>query len=240
MKKPIRRCLTILTIIISAFFSNAASLQEAKPSWNEKHLTEPMFEILGLLGEYISRFSPYTGVPMPDLIERFYPNEIEKADRLEALLGEHAVITGLKKDWRREIGKQGHVWLYSQAWSAIVNSFYVKVEKKTATLDAGIFDRATQAEMLRFLRGAYARYGSKDKGSTILMANAPYKVTTISLVLKKLGCTAIAIYRTYRMPNLFQAHFNPSPAVKEFLGIERTVLMPESDLSGWSVFAKID
>ena len=39
----------------------------------DTHLTESMYEILGMLGEYISRFDPGTGEPIPDLIESFYP-----------------------------------------------------------------------------------------------------------------------------------------------------------------------
>ena len=39
----------------------------------DTHLTEPMYEIPGMLDEYISRFDYGTSEPIPDLIESFYP-----------------------------------------------------------------------------------------------------------------------------------------------------------------------
>lgn len=101
----------------------------------DTHLTESMYEILGMLSEYISRFDPSAGEPIPDLIGSFYPHETNHADRLEILLRNHADMTGLRRDWRKEIGRQGHISFYSSQWSRIINSFYIKIDRTTATLD---------------------------------------------------------------------------------------------------------
>jgi hypothetical protein len=47
---------------------------------HKNHLTSAMYEMLGLLNEYISRFDFLDGTPDPWL-ERFYPHEKNPANR---------------------------------------------------------------------------------------------------------------------------------------------------------------
>ncbi len=211
-----------------------------------------MSEILGMVSEYISRFNYYTGEPHPGLVERFYPAELDLVDRFEKLLAAHAQITGLKRDWRRKIGKQGHVSFLSSSWANELNSFYVRVgkrwagaspvEKNWATLDPAIFANASREEMLRFLQGVYSRYGSEDKSSAIEMTNAPFKVETIAGVLKKLACAHVTIFVLPSLPHGYRVHFDPSPAVRERLGIQGTFLAPKNDnrCGNWKLFKKIN
>jgi hypothetical protein len=242
MKRTIIFCLVTLTIVLSAVVVNAAQWDNEKNLQRDLNLTEPMYEILGMLGEYISRFSYYDGEPHPNLIEIFYPNEIDLVEPFENLLVAHADITGLKKDWKKEKGKQGHIMFYSSLWSNIINSYYIKVEKQIATLNTAIFDNASQNEMLRFLQGANERFGAKDKSSSIEMTNAPYKVETIANVLKKLGCKDIVIFVLPALPHGYQVHFNPSPVVKKVLSIKRIVLEPSVKYANadWRLFKKIN
>jgi hypothetical protein len=200
-----------------------------------------MYEILGMLNEYISRFDYGTGEPIPDLIESFHPDETNHADRLESLLKNHADMTGLKRDWRKEIRRRGHIYFYSSQWSRIINSFYIKIDRTTATLDPTVFQQASRSEMVLFMQGVYARYGSDDKRSAIRMANAPYKIETIASVLKKLGCSDVVIFVLEYIPHLYQVHFNPSQIVIERLNIEQVALKPDmNDSPDWKVYKGIN
>ncbi len=211
--------------------------------WEDKHLTNPMYELLGMTDEYISRFDYVTGKPLPDLVECFYPDETREANRFDELLTEHARLTGARSDWRKEIGPQGHICFYSAQWAGIINSFYVKVDRRTATLDPRIFQKASQDEMLQFLRGAYGRYGSKDGQNFINMANAAYKITTIADVLEKLGCSDIVIYKTPEEyePGSYEIRFKPSPRIAEQLQIKDVVLEPgRNSVTDWKVYKRVN
>jgi hypothetical protein len=48
-----------------------------------------MYKLLGMLDEYISRFSYVTGEPYPNLVEFFYPSETDLADYFENLILEY-------------------------------------------------------------------------------------------------------------------------------------------------------
>jgi len=230
---------SILSMIILIVLASQVSTGPRRKARN-LGLTEPLFEIFGMLDEYITRFKYRGGEPEPNLIERFYPGEVKFADRFESLLGTHADLAGLKKDWTRKIGKQGHIGFYSRDWSAMLNSFYIKVNNTVATLDMKIFTAATENEMLRFLRGAYERFGAEDKSSNILMYNAPFKTETIGLVLKKLGCRDVAVFWLGGMPASYQVHFNPSSVVPKNLGITRIVLKPGYFPEHWTIYKTIN
>ena len=217
-----------------------------------RHLTAPMYEILGMLSEYLSRFNYYTNEPHPGLIESFYPKEMKVVERFEKLLADHADITGLREHWEKETGKQGHVRFMSSALADVINSFYVRIgmrysvravyEKRWVTLDPEVFASTAKDNMLRFLQGAYSRFGLPDKSSAIMMANAPYKMETIASVLKKLDCSYVMVYVLPSIPHRYQIHFSPSLEVRESLGIQRTVLIPEENFPNgdWRLFKKID
>jgi hypothetical protein len=252
MGKKIQLSFFAVVVLVAASLVNASAVPGAASPTGDRHLTGPMYEILGILSEYISRFDCYSGEPHPDLLETFYPSELDLADRFEKLLAAHAQITGLKRDWRRKIGKQGHVNFLSSLWSNALNSFYVRVgkrwpgsspvERNWATLDPAIFVNASREDMLRFLQGAYSRYGSKDKSSAIEMANASFKVETIAGVLKKMACVHVTIFVLPLLPHGYRVHFDPSPAVRELLGIQRTVMAPKNDTrcGNWKLFKKVN
>ena len=199
-----------------------------------------MYEMLGMLGENMGRFDLYTGDPIPELVESFYPHETHHADHFESLLRAHAALTGLEQDWTRKGGRQKHVRFYSSRWSGVMNSFYVKTSERTATLDARIFEDASEAETLLFLKGVFSRYGSTDKSSHITMANAPHKVTTIGTVLTRLGCSNVVVYVLEWIPHSYAVHFEPSPIVLEQLEIEKITLEPDrSGNADWKIFKRI-
>lgn len=204
MGKKIQLSFFVAVVLVAASLVNVSVVPGAASPTGDRHLTGPMYEILGMLNEYMSRFDYYTGEPHPGMIEWIYPVELDIVDRFEKLLSAHAQITGLKKDWKKEIGKQGHVRFISPQWANILNSFYVKIgdrwvtsdpsRKNWATLNPAIFENASQEEMLCFLQGAYSRFSLKDRSSAIMMANAPYKMETIAGVLQRLMCTHVKVY----------------------------------------------
>ena len=252
MRKRIERSLLAFVFLLVSLFLLNANGESGEKAAKSRHLTAPMHEMLGMLNEYLSRFNYYTNEPHPSLIETFYPKETKVVERFEKLLADHAKITGMRRDWKKEIGKQGHVRFMSEAWADVINSFYVRIEtrysvravyeKQWATLDPEIFAGASRRNMLRFLQGAYSRFGLPDKSSSIMMANAPYKMQVIADVLKKLGCSDVTIFVLPSIPHLYQVHFAPCPVVREGLGIQRTVLFPEENFPNgdWRLFKKSD
>ena len=51
--------------------------------YSDQYLTKSMYKILGMLGEYNSRFNFYTGKPRPEYVESFNADENELAEYFE-------------------------------------------------------------------------------------------------------------------------------------------------------------
>jgi hypothetical protein len=144
-------------------------------------LTPAMCEMLGMAAEYISRFDHWSGKPRPGHVESFYPHEIKLAAAYEKLIAAYQKESGLRLTYRRKEGPHGHVHLGSDQLSTIINSFYV-LKNKLATLDRKLILSSSKVCRLRYVTGAYARYGDKGR-NVIRMANAGQKVETIGHVL---------------------------------------------------------
>jgi hypothetical protein len=208
----------------------------------EQYLTNSMYQLLGMLEEYISRFNYYTGEPHPDRVERFYTSEGDSADYFEELIQEYLQECQVPFEYTRAVGPQGIIFS-STDLSAIVNSFYIKVTDHIATLDRNVFCEASEEDMLAYIEGAYMRYGIENE-SLIEMANAWLIMETVGYVLKELGCSHIAIFdtgATGAAPTVYAVIFEPSELVAHRLDIQRIVT--EADIAGtgeYALYLRID
>jgi len=192
-----------------------------------QYLTNTMYKMLGMLNEYISRFSYVTGEPYPDLVERGLP-ATELADYFEELILQFRDETQLSFEYTRETIDQRSVNFYSTDFSEIINSFYIKPYGFSATLDRNVFCDASEEDMLSYIESVYMRYGSEDKKNYIDMANAPDKMITIGLVLQELGCDNVSVYRkTEGTPTEYLVIFEPNELVANRLDIQRVLPVEE-------------
>jgi hypothetical protein len=178
--------------------------------------TETFFEILGMLDEYISRFEWNTGEPNKELIESFYPNEVDLAAHFENLLHEYEREMMTSYNITRSVGVQGHISFKSSILTETINSLYIVDSNKIATLNPEVVLNASQECKLRYIKGCYLRYGTDFK---IYFSNGPKKVLTIGKVLRQLNCKKITIYepRGNLLPVQLVLSFNPCDEVKELL-----------------------
>lgn len=208
------------TLLLGALLAVAPAAAMARTVAVPLIRTPAMYELLGMADEYMSRFDFYKGTPRPGFVEQFYPKEAQLAEAYVRLIRALEKESGRRFKVERKLGPQGHIELRSDALAAAINAHYVKVDGRTATLDRAALLRAPQAQLLRYLRGAYARYG-RNNTSSLRMANAPHKIETLGHVLKKLGCADVVIYATKRtIPGVFEVHFRPSPTVRKALPIK--------------------
>ncbi len=200
-------------------------------SWVEgerdlNNLSPTMFKMLGMLGEYISRFDPHHKKPRRELVVMFYPAEDPLVDVFEALVKQYRKEKGVLFKYQIEIGGQGHTIITSAELSRIINSFYVIVDKRTATLDYSIFENADEECRLSYIEGVYTRFRLKESeyrdhaDNVIKMYNALYKAKTIARVLKTLDCRDVRVYYTQGgVPNTMDVIFVPGEKVRERLKI---------------------
>jgi len=212
----------------------------------KQYLTNSMYKLLGMLQEYISRFSYITGEPYPDLVEFFFPypsSEAALADYFEEIILEYRAESQLQFEYTRETGSQGHVYFYSTELSSIINSFYIKADGSLATLDRNVFCEASEENLLSYAEGAYMRFGIENK-NLIEMPNAPYKMVTIGCVLKELGCSNVAVYIPGPPPptaggggpGSYTLIFEPNELVINRLGIQEIV----TRITGGTLYQRID
>jgi hypothetical protein len=177
--------------------------------------TDAMFEILGMIDEYGTRFDFLTGRPMPDLMEAFYPNETNQVRRFTELLVEHAELTGLNTNWTKVTGPAGHVFFSSPEWSKVINSFFVD---DRPVIKGNVLQDATKRQKLRFVIGALCRNGYRDRqgGVVINMLNAALRIDQLADVLTSLGCTNVTKHYTPDLiPRSFLVRFVPSDLVSD-------------------------
>jgi hypothetical protein len=208
----------------------------------QRYLTDSMYKLLGMLDEYISRFSYITGEPYEDLVERFYPSETNLADYCEEIILEYQAEGQAQFEYTRETISQGHIYFSSTELSAIINSFYIKPDGFSATLDKNVFCEASEENLFSYVESAYMRYGTENE-NLIDMANAAYKLVTIGCVLKELGCSNIAVYITSgegAAPTAYTVIFEPNELVANRLGIQHIVPETEMIESGYVLYERID
>ena len=179
--------------------------------------TDSLFEMLGMLGEYLGRHGMLDR-PQPGLVEGFYPGEQALAKTFEKLVKAYRKETGLAFDHRFEVEQSGAVRLTSPELADLVNSLYVS-QNGFSTLDTKLLAGASREQRLRYLEGAYRRFGD-GKQNLIRMANGRAKVVAIAQVLKDLGCTDVVTHEHDGFPMSFEVTFTPTKALFERLGIE--------------------
>jgi hypothetical protein len=201
------------------------SVLAEKSSTPATKLTPALCEMLGLADEYISRFD-HTGQPRPRFVESFYPKEASLAEAYEKLITAHEKDSGVKFEVTRERGDQGHITLLSETLAEVINSFYVKVNDRVATLDPKVILGAPRECQVRYLQGAYERWADREQNA-IAMANATSKVETLGLVLKSLGCKTVAVFTTNTVPTGTLVFFEPTEEISKLLPIKTRLTQNE-------------
>lgn len=194
-----------------------------------QYLTNAMYKMLGMLEEFCSRFHYLTGIPYPDLIERGLP-ATDLADYFEELILQFRDESQFSFEYTRETIDQSHANFYSTELSDLINSFYIRYDGFSATLDRNVFCDASAEDMLSYVESAYMRYGrdsygTKTKENYIVMAAAPEKMITIGLVLQELGCDNIVVYTNFRAGYILI--FTPNELVANRLDIQRVLSLEE-------------
>jgi hypothetical protein len=213
------RILASLTLLSAVLIPGAAAAGHNK-------LTPAMCEMLGMAGEYISRFNYITGKPRPGHVESFDGGEAKLAAAYEKLIAAYNKESGARVTHTRVVGSAGQVNLVSDGLAKIINSFYVRHDKVIVTLDRKLILGASKACRLRYLKGAYARYND-DGYNAIRIANAPQKVETIGHVLKQLGARNVALFSFEAVPSSFMVFFEPAGAVAKALRVKKRVSRAE-------------
>ena len=160
----------------------------------------PLYEVLGWLEESAGRNVVEGG----DVVERFYPEEREKAAQFRKALSTLMYAQGFETEIREELSDNGFTEFRSRPLAEALNTLYV--ERLTmgkalmpdgsqkpiaqAMVSAAMFAQAGPNDKLAYLRGAYRRYGS---GQTFTFANARHKATLIAELLIELGCNDVVL-----------------------------------------------
>jgi hypothetical protein len=188
------------------------------------------FEVFGMLSEYMGRDLS------PTHIESFYPHERTQVKRFEQLLNEFAVEEGVAAKWKYVRRLSGHHDFSSEAIAQAINRYYpaqahpYAIGAKVGYLTPIAFRVATKADLLRFIKGAYCRYGDRDHTRRAILnsANDPEKMFLLANALQKLGCTDVKLFRSkHEVPTSFCLVFTPSPDVVRCAGIRRPLRSEE-------------
>jgi hypothetical protein len=175
-------------------------------NFRKKYLTSSLFNILGMLGEYISRFYAFHGKPIPYYIIGFGPDDKSLINYFEKCIEEYKKTCPVDFDYTKEHKRYGYVRFNSVRLAKIINAFYIDIN-------------STATDMLNYIEGAYLNFGIKNK-NRIVIANAYYKIKTIAMVLKKLGCTDVITYSIFSIPTGNSVIFKPKKLVRNRLKIK--------------------
>src|SRR5574341_1535901 len=196
-----------------------------------------IFIVLGFLDDYMGRIVRQD----KNLIEEFYPNENEIADKFEKHLSNLIAEKNLKTTITREVGPQGHIALLSSEIASLLNSYHLFVSKHIYDRDghdmsiyelpysvftplesnSPNFNEALD-ERLSYLAGVYQRFG-KDK--EIWFANSLSKSKNIFRLLQEISifqdnyaCQSVA-WKVYprNAPVGHAIIFEPSDELTKFL-----------------------
>lgn len=206
-----RICLPLLFLLTSCLSSLATSPEKAS-------VGRAKFELYGMLNEYMARFCD------GHTVERFYPHETAVAAHFEEVLRQFCAEEHITPKYEKRIETEGHISFSSAAIAAAVDKYY-----PSGVLEESVFADASQADLLRYVAGAYQREGDEKKRAVLFMANAPRKMRTVGMVLARLGCTHVRMYssRMTMVPTSFVLLFSPSTEVKSKLGIQAEVSLAE-------------
>jgi len=206
------------------------------------------YEILGMLDEYGGR-------PLYDAasIESFYGNEKPAADHFEKVLGEFCAEESLPKDWRRaDAGGGGRIEFTGTRIASAINASYTKDARAgfglydVGVVSASVRRAASRDDMLRYVAGAYIRYGDPDHPSGpgadrrafINVANNYTKLSLLTDFLTRLGCTNLRYYiDDSSAPTGSLLAFTPTPEVKAATGVAREIT--EAEIKKWNPSLKL-
>jgi hypothetical protein len=192
----------------------------------------------------------YGGRPMDDasFIERFYPSEAAAADHFETVLRQFCVDESLPREWHRAKGSAGHITFSGGRIAAAINTSYSADARygfglyRVGVLSRSVSRAASRPDMLRYVVGAYIRYGDCDgrlKNSKSAhraffnMANNYSKVCILVDFLSRLGCTNIRYYTSENtVPTSSFLSFSPSPEVRALTGIRHE--MTPQEIKAWN------
>ncbi len=170
------------------FVANSEILNREYPVPRQVVYSETFFEMLGMLGEYTTRFYWLTGEPYEDFVESFSSDELDLADYFENLINTYEQETGDEFGVIKTIYPTGDICFESEILSQIINAQYIIDSSKVASLNSELLLKADTNKKINYIKGCYLRFGKKNR---IQMVNAREKINTIELVLKELGCTEI-------------------------------------------------
>lgn len=225
-----------MTLCLGALLFSSSVLGKDQGSEHSQRLSR--FELLGMLDEYGGR-----RLDDPDCIENFYGSEVAAAERFEKVLGEFCTAEGLPKDWHRETDSVGHISFTGERIAAAINTSYFEDKRygfglgPVGVLSSKLMRSASRAEMLRYVVGAYKRYGDAHgtfqdvkaaPRAFFSTANNHSKFCVLTDFLSRLGCTHLRFYLdSGGAPSFCLLAFRPSDRVKAATGIRREITREE-------------
>jgi hypothetical protein len=168
-----------------------------------------VFKVLGFFDEYLGR-QTFDG---DDRIERFYPGEHAKADRLAALLAVMARQQGIVPNMiRKEVDPDRFVTFRSPVLAPALNRLYLeraevgfferpegRIPLIRLNVSAAMFAGATREMKIAYISGAYCRHG---RSNAIGFANGGHKAVVLTQLLREIGCKDVKHSSiTDRVPN---------------------------------------
>jgi hypothetical protein len=216
-------CFFFVVVSLSTILSSCATPQPGSSGGR------PRYELLGLLNEYGGR-------PLSDpfLVEDFYGSEKAAANRFEKVLREFCADESLPQNWLRVKEKKeqgGGILFGSKEITASINTSYSVsphggfLGERVGVLSKSTLRSASRADMLRYVAGAYIRYGDLNSAHRALfsMANNYRKMCVVVYFLQRLGCSDIRFYVADTIPAGLVLTFSPSAEVKAVTGIRREI-----------------
>jgi hypothetical protein len=166
--------------------------------------THTIYAVLGFLDEYAGKY-----VSEDDLIERFYPNEIEKARIFEQYLLCLIQEYQLQPDLRSVVSDQ-FTHFYSKELAQLINSFYLTyyltgkdengnpaytkgqgfIRQNAGLISIEIFPPNDREAKFSFLIGTFQRYGQKGR-NIFQFANAHHKAKLVQQLLVDVGSSQV-------------------------------------------------
>jgi hypothetical protein len=199
----LRTIFTLTILVASLCVSLASSLAEETLSGRAR------FELFGMLNEYMSRF------PDGETIEGFYSSERAKAAHFDQVLRQFCKEEKLAPHYERRTLPEGQIVYLSKPIAEAIDIYYA-----TGSINEAVFTNASDEDLLRYVNGAYFRFGDK-KRAVLYMPNGGRKMRTVGMVLSRLGCTRVRMYssRMNMVPTAYVLLFSPTATVKARLGI---------------------
>jgi hypothetical protein len=184
------------------FPENQAKKSEATTSLIPS--THTVYAVLGFLDEYSGRY-----VSEDNLIERFYPNETEKARIFQKYLLRLIQEYQLRPDLRSVVSDECTCF-YSKELAQLINSYYLThyltgkdengnpaytrgqgfIRQNAGLISVEIFPPDDRESKFSFLIGAFQRYSQKGR-NIFQFANAHHKAKLVQQLLVDVGSSQV-------------------------------------------------